>query len=162
MSPRAAARLASLGFDQVYDYVAGKADWGAAGLPLEGKGGGGARAGAHVRADVPTCQLAERLPDVRARVSQAGWSTCLVVDRDGVLLGRLGRTALQRRDDVPVEEAMAPGPSTIRPNARLDAMVQRMREQNLTSLPVTTSGGHLVGLLVREEAQRALAALARD
>src|SRR5438128_1173912 len=39
MSPRAAARLASLGFTKVYDYVAGKADWGSAGLPLEGENG---------------------------------------------------------------------------------------------------------------------------
>src|SRR6266511_4403171 len=36
MSPRAAWRLESMGFAEVYDYVAGKADWGAAGLPLEG------------------------------------------------------------------------------------------------------------------------------
>ena len=36
MSPRAAARLESLGFRQVYDYVAGEADWFASGLPMEG------------------------------------------------------------------------------------------------------------------------------
>ncbi|MDP9404293.1 MAG: rhodanese-like domain-containing protein [Actinomycetota bacterium] len=33
MSPRAAWRLEHLGFAQVYDYVAGKVDWMAAGLP---------------------------------------------------------------------------------------------------------------------------------
>ena len=32
MSPRAAWRLESLGFSHVYDYVAGKIDWLAAGL----------------------------------------------------------------------------------------------------------------------------------
>ncbi|MFF5019711.1 rhodanese-like domain-containing protein [Streptomyces sp. NPDC001165] len=36
MSPRAAAQLEQLGFRQVYDYVPGKADWLAAGLPTEG------------------------------------------------------------------------------------------------------------------------------
>jgi rhodanese-related sulfurtransferase len=36
MSPRAAWRLESIGFTEVHDYVAGKADWGSAGLPLEG------------------------------------------------------------------------------------------------------------------------------
>jgi hypothetical protein len=35
MSPRAASRLESIGFEQVYDYVAGKADWGSACLPLK-------------------------------------------------------------------------------------------------------------------------------
>jgi rhodanese-related sulfurtransferase len=37
MSPRAACRLELLGFTQVYDYVAGKADWLAHGLPTEGE-----------------------------------------------------------------------------------------------------------------------------
>jgi len=32
MSPRAASRLESLGFRDVYDYAAGKADWFNAGL----------------------------------------------------------------------------------------------------------------------------------
>ena len=36
LSPRAAARLEELSFREVYDYVAGKADWLAAGLPSEG------------------------------------------------------------------------------------------------------------------------------
>jgi hypothetical protein len=38
MSPRAACRLETLGFPEVYDYVAGKADWLAHGLDVEGAG----------------------------------------------------------------------------------------------------------------------------
>jgi hypothetical protein len=53
MSPRAASRLESIGFEQVYDYLAGKADWGSFGLPLEGIEGSETRAGAHVRTDAP-------------------------------------------------------------------------------------------------------------
>jgi hypothetical protein len=53
MSPRAASRLESIGFEQVYDYVAGKADWGSFGLPLEGIEGSETRVGAHVRTDAP-------------------------------------------------------------------------------------------------------------
>jgi hypothetical protein len=37
MSPRAAWRLEGRGFEQVYDYVPGKADRFASGLPREGK-----------------------------------------------------------------------------------------------------------------------------
>ena len=37
MSPRAACRLQTLGFTNVYDYVLGKADWLAHGLPTEGE-----------------------------------------------------------------------------------------------------------------------------
>jgi CBS domain-containing protein len=154
MSPRAAARLASLGFEQVYDYVAGKADWGSAGLPLEGQDPSGNRAGAHARGDVPTCSPDERLQDVRRRVSR--WDTCFVVDERGVVLGRLGRSALRREDDVLAAEAMTEGPSTYRTSARLDRVVERMRQQDLTGVPITTSDGRLVGLLLREDAERAL------
>jgi hypothetical protein len=83
MSPRAAARLATLGFTRIYDYVAGKADWGSAGLPLEGESGSAEPAGAQARADVPRCRLDERLPAVRKRVGDAGWDTCFVVDDQG-------------------------------------------------------------------------------
>ena len=82
-----------------------------------------------------------------------------MVDRTGIVVGRLGRSALRREQDVSVEEAMTPGPSTIRPSARLSAMVKRMREQDLANLPVTTSDGALVGLLEREDAARALSGL---
>ena len=160
MSPRAASRLESLGFEQVYDYVAGKADWGSAGLPLEGTNGSETRAGAHVRTDVPTCQPGDRLQDVCEQLDESGWDTCLVVDERRVVLGRIGRRAIGGREDVFAEEAMAPGPSTIRPSARLEAMVERMQRQTLTNLPVTTSDGRLVGLLSLRDAEEARRGLA--
>ena len=156
MSPRAASRLESLGFEQVNDYVAGKADWGSAGLALEGKNGSETRAGAHLRADIPTCRLDDRVQEVCERLDESGWDTCFVVDDRGVVLGRLGRRAIRGREDVTAEEAMTPGPSTIRPSARLRDVVARMQKQNLTNLPVTTSDGHFVGLLTRYDAEEAL------
>jgi len=156
MSPRAAARLETLGFGNVYDYVAGKADWGSFGLPLEGERGSGWRVGAYVRADVPTCSLDERLPAVASRVAGAGWDTPFVVDARRVVLGRLGRAALALEDDVAVAEAMTPGPSTVRPSLELDRAVERMERQSLTGLPVTRSDGVLLGLLRWEDAEAAL------
>jgi CBS domain-containing protein len=156
MSPRAASRLESIGFEQVYDYVAGKADWGSAGLPVEGAEGSETRAKAHVRTDVPTCSPHDRLREVCEQLDESGWDTCFVVDERCVLLGRLGRRAINRRPDVSAEQAMTLGPSTIRPSARLRDVVERMQGQKLTSLPVTTSDGRLVGLLLREDAERAL------
>jgi len=156
MSPRAAARLESIGFEQVYDYVAGKADWGSAGLPLEGANGSETRAGAHVRADVPTCRLDDRLHVVCEQLDESGWDTCFVVDKRRVVLGRIGRRAIRGREDVTAEEAMTPGPSTIRPSARLREAVERMHRQNLTNLPVTTSDGRLAGLLTLHDAEEAL------
>ncbi|SRR6266540_1527583 len=162
MSPRAAWRLESIGFTEVYDYVAGKADWGSAGLPLEGTRGSETRVGAYLRRDVPTCQLDERLSDVRIRVRAAGSDTCFVVNEAQIVLGRLGRTTLAREDDVSVEEAMSAGPSTVRPSVTLDQAVERMRRQNLNTLPVTTSEGRLLGLLERDAAERALRELNRN
>jgi CBS domain-containing protein len=156
MSPRAASRLETLGFEQVYDYVAGKADWGSAGLPLEGREGSETRAGAHVRTEVPTCHLGDRLQHVCERLDESGWDTCFVVDERGVVLGRIGRRAIRGRSDVSAEEAMTFGPSTIRPSARLEAMVERMRRQSLTNLPVTTSDGQFVGLLTLRDAEGAV------
>jgi Mg/Co/Ni transporter MgtE len=156
MSPRAAWRLESLGFYLVYDYVAGKADWGSSGLPLEGMHDSTTRVGAHLRRDVPTCRLEERLRDVQARVTAAGWDSCFVVNEDQVVLGRLGRRALARKDDLPVEEAMTSGPSTVRPSLELDRAVERMRTQDLGTLAVTTSDGKLVGVLEQKTALKAL------
>src|SRR2546430_15864618 len=98
MSPRAAWRLESIGFTRVYDYVAGKADWGSFGLPLEGTKG--PLAGEDVRADVPTCRLEERLQDVRGEVSGAGWGTRIVGHEHGGVVGRVRREALGTEEDV--------------------------------------------------------------
>src|SRR5919197_997398 len=96
MSPRAAWRLESIGFTQVHDYVAGKADWGSAGLPLEGARGSATRVGAHLRRDVPTCRIDERLRDVTARVRAAGSDTCFVVNEETVVLGLLERDTAEQ------------------------------------------------------------------
>jgi CBS domain-containing protein len=140
----------------VYDYVAGKADWGSFGLPLEGAEGSETRAGAHVRTDVPNCRLEDRLPEICERLEESGWDTCFVLDERGVVLGRIGRRAIRRREDVSAEEAMTLGPSTVRPSARLEAIVERMQRQALTNLPVTTADGRLVGVLTLRDAEEAL------
>jgi CBS domain-containing protein len=160
MSPRAASRLESVGFTQVYDYVAGKADWGSFGLPLEGAEGSEARVGAYVRTDVPTCGPGDRLREVCEELDTSGWDTCFVVDVGGVVLGRLGRRAIRGRGNVSAEEGMTNGPSTIRPSARLEAAVERMRHQALRSLPVTTPDGRLFGLLTLRDAEQALQQIA--
>lgn len=159
MSPRAAWRLESIGFTRVYDYVAGKADWGSFGLPLEGQRHSGTRVGAHLDSDVPTCTPAESLRSVCERMRAAGEDTCFVVNEQRVVLGRLGRAALARGDDVSVEDAMSAGPSTVRPSLDLTAAVERMRRQNLTNLPVTRADGMLLGLIRRDGAERALAVI---
>jgi CBS domain-containing protein len=142
----------------VYDYSAGKADWGSFGLPLEGRRPSSTRVGAHVRTDAPACSPDAPMAEVRDRVHATDWDTCLVTNREGVVVGQLGRAALAGDDDISVDEAMTLGPSTVRPSLELDKAVERMNRQKLTSLPVTRSDGVLVGVLRRDDAERALAA----
>lgn len=149
MSPRAAARLESFGFREVYDYAAGKSDWFAFGLPMEGEGTHVPRAGQFARRDVPTCHPDERVGAVRERAAAAGWDTCVVVDHDRVVLGLLDSSRLAGESDRTAEEAMELGPSTFRPDAELERLLDYMRRHHRSVVLVTTPDGRLVGLVRR-------------
>lgn len=150
MSPRAALRLEALGFAEVYDYVAGKADWGAAGLPREGKAAAIPTAADIADRSPPVCLLDEPLALVRERVQTAGWTTCIVINEDRVVFGLLGRAAITSTDDLDVESAMTDGPSTVRPNVPAEKLLERLARQQLTQAIVTTSDGRLVGVVRAE------------
>lgn len=153
MSPRAAWRLETLGFDHVYDYVAGKADWAAAGMPIEGERVNEPTAGIAADSDVPTCTLSDDLESVRERTRRSGWDICIVVNDERVVLGRLGRAALSSHQPATVEEAMSEGPSTVRPSLPLAELVKRMQENDLRTALVTTLDGRLVGVVPRERGE---------
>ena len=157
MSPRAAWRLESLGFSEVYDYVAGKSDWAAAGLPTEGSSTTRPTLGRLARRDPPTCRLDERLGEIRDRVMGAGWNTCMVVTDEGIVLGRLFGRDLQLANDAIAGEVMRSGPSTYRPNVTVAELIDRVRAGNWGTVPVTTPDGKLIGLATREDMESALA-----
>ncbi len=156
MSPRAACRLERFGFKKVYDYVAGIADWKAAGLPVEGDAPAVQRVSDATRPDVPTCEVDEPLGAVRRRTHDAGWDECIVLDCDGVVVGRLRNQSWDARDDVPVGQTMESGPTTVRPNGLLQPLVGRMADRTTNLVVVTTPQGQLLGVLLREEAERLL------
>jgi CBS domain-containing protein len=143
-----------MGFTQVYDYVAGKLDWLAAGGPIEGTSAGRPRAGEIARGDVPTCGLDERLGEVQARVRAAGWDACVVVNQERVVLGLLRAKELEGDPASRIEAAMRPGPSTFRPHVPIAEMAHHMVDHDLENAPITTSDGRLVGLLRRTDALR--------
>src|SRR5438876_2826032 len=154
MSPRAAWRLESFGFVEVYDYVAGKQDWLAAGLPSEGLLARIPRAGDVARKDVPTCSLGDQLGDVRERAKKAGWEVCVVVNEERIVFGLMRAKELAGDPDQTAEQAMRPGPSTFRPHVPIEEMARYMVEHDVPSSPITTSEGRLVGVLLREDAER--------
>jgi len=156
MSPRAAWRLESMGFQKVFDYKAGKLDWLAMGLPFEGTAAELPTAGQVAHVDVPTCHLDETMGGVRDRVRAAGWDACVVTTADNVVLGLLRAKELEKADaDAPAERAMRPGPSTYRPYVGIVEMAELMIEHQLPNCPITTSDGRLVGLLRKEDAAKA-------
>jgi Mg/Co/Ni transporter MgtE len=143
-----------MGFAQVYDYTAGKLDWLAAGLATEGSNAQRPRAGDVARRDVPTCRLEERLGQVAQRVRAAGWDACVVVNAERVVLGLLRAKELEADQDLRIEQAMRPGPSTFRPYVSIVEMARFMADHDLENSPITTSDGRLVGLLRRRDATR--------
>src|ERR1700674_628174 len=154
MAPRAAARLESLGFDQVYEYKAGKLDWLAAGLTTEGANSKCPRAGGASRKDAVVCGLKDRLGDVRDRARQSGLEVAVVVDAERIVLGLLRSKELGMDPNTAVEQAMRPGPSTFRPYVSMKEMADHMIEHSLESSPITTSDGKLVGVLLKSDATR--------
>jgi CBS domain-containing protein len=124
-------------------------------LPTEGINAARPRAGTVARADVPTCALEEDLGSVSRRVRAAGWSACVVVNDERVVLGLLRAAELDRDPTLTIEGAMRPGPSTFRPHVAITEMAEYMGDHKLESSPVTTSDGRLVGPLIRTDAERA-------
>ena len=157
MSPRAAARLESLGFNKVYDYVAGKSDWLASALPTEGRVADVSTAGDIVRGDDIACHVGERLGDIARHVRAAGKDTFLVVNDRHVVLGRVRGRALDGDPNAMIEDVMRPGPSTIRPDTPLETVVETLRDGNIESTLVTDPDGRLIGTIYLEDAERKLA-----
>lgn len=152
MSPRAAWRLESLGY-QAFDYVAGKADWLAFGLPYEGS----ARlVGDHLTRDVATCGLRDRLGDVRSALEASRLGTVVVLNSRGVVIGRLDRKALDAGDEARAEQVMREGPTSVRPSEELGPLLERMRHADVDALIVTSSDGHLLGVFERDHGEEAM------
>src|SRR5487761_291508 len=154
MAPRAAARLESLGFDGVHEYKAGKLDWLAAGLPTEGENSRCPRAGEASRKDAAVGGLKDRLGDVRADAARSGLEVAEVVDGGQVVLGLLRSKQLEMNPALTVEQVMRPGPSTFRPYVSMKEMAGFMVEHSLENVPITTSDGKLVGVLLKSDATR--------
>ena len=156
MSPRAACRFEALGFENVYDYVGGIADWKAAGLAVEGEGTRFQVVADAMRPDVPTCDPSETIGDVGQRVREAGWEDCLVVECETLVVGRIRAAAWDLDPQLTAGDVMASGPTTVRPDGPLSKLVERMDRRPTPMVVVATAQGELLGVVLREDAQRLL------
>jgi len=142
MSPRAACRLERLGYE-VYDYVLSKVDWLAAGLPTVRAEPAPPRVSLALDTDFAVCAPDELVSAVRDRV--AG-DECLVTNEARVVLGRL-RLNREHGEGATAEDAMHPGPTTVRADADLAATLERMRARSVRNIIVTTPEGILLGVV---------------
>ena len=156
MSPRAAARLETLGFDKVYDYVSGKSDWIAAGLPTVRQSAGVPTAGATLRAGDVVGHVSERLGDAARRARAEGRDELIVVDDWHVVLGRIRGAALDGDPDAPIEDVMRPGPATIRPDTPLEDVVASLGAAGVANTLVTDPDGRFIGTVYLEDARSRL------
>ncbi len=151
MSPRAAWRLESLGFTTVFDYVAGKADWLANGLPSDGTATTQPRADTIARRDVPTCRLTDTVDVARTQIEGTGWQICVVVNDERVVLGLVAKDALPADPKMSVEDVMESGPSTWRLDGSLGDIAKYMERHSVTAVIISGSDGRLYGAARRED-----------
>ena len=156
LSPRAAAVLDELGFEDVCDYAVGKVDWTARGLPTEGSKAPEPTVTAILRTDVVTCRPGEMIANVAQRVKDSPFRFALVTREDGTLLGRLPGDVLEQPSADGVAEAMTLGPSTVRADSELEPLVERLKSKDLRFAIVTGPDGRLLGVARRSDAERLL------
>jgi CBS domain-containing protein len=94
--------------------------------------------------------------DVGDRVESSPYPLAVVVSDTGIVLGRLGADALASLPDLPVEDVMQPGPTTIRPHLELEEVMRRLRRNELEHGLVTSPYGRLIGVIARADVERRL------
>jgi rhodanese-related sulfurtransferase len=152
LAPRAAWRLASIGFIQVYYYPGGKNDWLANGLPIEGELADKTIIANLADLDVPTCSRMDRMRDIRVKVKQEGWNTCIVVNDSLVVLGQLQSVDLEKANpDWTAEQTMKRDPTTCRLDLYPEEASEIIRNNNLDGLILTFTDGKLFGYLKKED-----------
>jgi rhodanese-related sulfurtransferase len=151
LSPRAAQRLASLGFTQVYDYASSKVDWMARGLPLEGRRASEQRAIDFAGPEVVSCRLRDLVGPLRDQVASSAYGFALVLTAEDAVVGRLRRAVLEGDPGAVAADVMEPGPSTHRPNLEPSKLLQKLRQKDLKTAIVTDPDGRLLGVVRRQD-----------
>jgi len=129
----------------VFRCTAGKVDWMAAGLPIEGTKASVPRVGSLARRDVPTCRLEDEVALVSRHLRTTDWDLCVVVNAAGIVLGRVTLKTLETDQHTTVAQVMDPGPMTYRPHEIADEAARKLAARNVRSVLVTNSDGELIG-----------------
>jgi Mg/Co/Ni transporter MgtE len=132
-------------------------DWLAHRLPVEGERAGEPTAGSLARDDAVTCRLTDTVGLVRERIKSSPYPFALVTSKHGVLLGRLPASKCDCDPELPVEQVMEPGPSTVRAHKTAATIAKTLADKQLRWAIVTTPEGELIGVAARAELESASA-----
>ena len=127
--------------------MAGKADWIAMGMPTEGMLT--ETTIQQLVREVSTCELGEKLVDVKAKISE-DWNISVVVDPQTIVLGLLDLAHLQDSRGS-IEDLMNPAPLTLRPSVLIAEALAYFEQSHLTFALVTRSTGELMGAIRRKD-----------
>jgi CBS domain-containing protein len=133
----------------VYDYVPGKEDWLARGLPTEGETADAPRAWKLARDDVVTCSLSDTVGEVRERILASPYGFGFVVAEGGCVLGRMRKSALDCDPSLSAEQVMEAGPSTVRADLSPEQLAEKLDKKGFQWAVVTTPDGVLIGVVAR-------------
>jgi Mg/Co/Ni transporter MgtE len=107
---------------------------------------------------VPTCRLSDRLGTVRDRVRGTEWEGCVVTNVERIVLGLVRGKALEADTEATVESVMDPGPKTFRPTVTLEELLKSMRNHEIKTFSLVTTGeGRLIGAIRRADAEATFA-----
>lgn len=123
-------------------------------MPLEGTAARTTRLNDIARTDVPTCGIDDTV--AIARRSAGAWGTCIVVNEQRIVFGRMFKAELEADPNSRVGDIMRSGTSTFRPNASAVEMLKYMNRRRHDTSLVTTPDGRLIGLVRREDIERRL------
>jgi rhodanese-related sulfurtransferase len=150
LSARAAWRLESMGYQEVYRYTSGKADWLAAGFPTEGTDANRSTLKNILKKNVLTCTPKERLGVIKNRRPDPA-DLCVVVNDRHMVLGLIKGAAWDADPLKMASEVMELAPRTFRPDRDPEEVMKDMKKSELEHALVTTSDGELLGFIQRRE-----------
>jgi CBS domain-containing protein len=140
-----------LAFTVVFDYMPGKMDWLAYGLPVEKRVGGPLMVIERIERQVPTCRLKDSLGEAKQQADRLGSRICAVVNDRYIVLGLLREDAWKNDLSVAAEKVMESGPTTLRPSYPVDEAAELLAKRGQDAILVTCSDGKLIGVFKRPE-----------
>ena len=137
-----------MGFNKVFDYMPGKADWLAYGLPVEREKPESSMLIDRMEHQAPTCLLDEPIGNIKRRAQKEGFTLCAVVNEGGIVLGALSEWNADPA--TPAERVMEPGPVTLRPNVSAQNAIEYLERNERNAILITSSDGKLMGVFKRQ------------